>query len=108
MPALPNVRHERFAQALAKGEAASKAYADAGYKPDRGHATRLAAHGSIRQRVAELQATTARQGEITREGLIAWLEALAEYAAERGQCGGPQYDQRDRGACRLPSATAAG
>lgn len=36
MPVLKNARHEKFAQALAKGKTADDAYADAGFKPDRG------------------------------------------------------------------------
>lgn len=54
MPILPNSRHEQFAQALAKGKTADEAYALAGFKPDRGNASRLQQKDSIRQRVAEL------------------------------------------------------
>jgi hypothetical protein len=46
---------ETFAQELAKGETAVKAYALAGYARDWGHATRLAANGSIRARVSARQ-----------------------------------------------------
>jgi len=54
MAVLPNARHEAFAQALAKGKTADDAYAQAGFKPDRGNASRLQQKDSIRQRVAEL------------------------------------------------------
>jgi phage terminase small subunit len=56
MVALRNPKHERFAQELAKGKAADAAYEAAGYKPDRGNATRLHQKDSISHRVAELLA----------------------------------------------------
>ncbi len=42
MPALPNPRHEVFAQACAPGGRIGEAYEDAGFAPDRAHAGRLA------------------------------------------------------------------
>jgi len=83
MPVLKNSRHEKFAQELAKGKTAIDAYGEAGYKPDRGAATRLSANVSIRDRVAELQSKTAKKVEITVDSLAAELEearslALAE------------------------------
>src|ERR1700738_1886376 len=41
MPALPNARHEAFAQAPARGLSIAAAYAEAGYKPNRGNAHTL-------------------------------------------------------------------
>ncbi|WP_455872862.1 hypothetical protein [Rhizobium yanglingense] len=41
MPVLKNARHEKFAQALAKGKTATEAYAEAGFKPHDGNAARL-------------------------------------------------------------------
>jgi hypothetical protein len=41
MSALKNPRHERFAQALAKGMSADAAYKAVGYKPHRGNAATL-------------------------------------------------------------------
>jgi phage terminase small subunit len=35
MPVLKNARHEKFAQALAKGKSATDAYNEAGFKPHR-------------------------------------------------------------------------
>lgn len=55
MPVLKNARHEKFAQALASGKTADASYKLAGYKPDRGAATRLSAKVSIKDRVRELQ-----------------------------------------------------
>jgi phage terminase small subunit len=85
MPILQNPRHERFAQELAKGKTADEAYAAAGYKPDRGHASRLAANGNIRDRVAELQAIGAKEAAVTIESLIAEAEEARVMAMENGQ-----------------------
>jgi hypothetical protein len=41
-PALPNPRHEAFAQALARGSSAAAAYVEAGYKANRHNAATLA------------------------------------------------------------------
>jgi phage terminase small subunit len=54
MPALENPKHERFAQELAKGIAADKAYEAAGFKPNRGNAATLKQKESISNRVTEL------------------------------------------------------
>jgi len=51
MPVLKNARHEKFAQALSKGKTADDAHAEAGFKPDRGNASRLHQKDNIRQRV---------------------------------------------------------
>jgi len=61
MPILPNARHEQFAQAIAAGTTADAAYKHAGFKPSRAHASRLAAKGNIRARIAELQAEVAER-----------------------------------------------
>jgi hypothetical protein len=63
MPVLPNPRHETFAQALAKGKSADEAYALAGFKPNRGNATRLKANDSIQKRVQKLQSRVAEKAE---------------------------------------------
>ena len=41
MAALPNQRHEKFAQGIAEGKSATEAYEAAGYTPNDGNATRL-------------------------------------------------------------------
>lgn len=74
MPILPNPRHESFAHALAKGKTADEAYAQAGYKPHRGNASRMSANESVRARVAELQQKGAKKAEITVESLAGELE----------------------------------
>jgi phage terminase small subunit len=56
MPALPNAKHERFAQGLAKGLTADQAYQDAGYKANRGNASTLKQKQNIQDRIAEILA----------------------------------------------------
>lgn len=80
MPPLPNPRHERFAQGLAKGKTADAAYADAGFKPNRGNATTLKAKQSVQDRVAELQERAAVKVELTVADIIAELEQARSVA----------------------------
>jgi phage terminase small subunit len=79
MPAIKNQRQEQFAQALAKGMTADAAYAEAGYKRNRGNAARLKAKESIKARIAELQQKTTeivlKRMSITKQYVI---EALLE------------------------------
>lgn len=61
MPVLKDPKHEAYAQGLAKGLSADAAYQKAGYKPNRGNATRLKANESIQARVKELTEKTAEK-----------------------------------------------
>lgn len=65
MPALSNAKHEAFAQGLAKGLSADDAYQAAGFKPNRGNASRLKANESISARVAELLDRSGERAEVT-------------------------------------------
>lgn len=65
MAVLSNPRHERFSQALAKGKTQEAAYIEAGYKPSRPNACKLASSENISQRVAEIQERGAVRAEIT-------------------------------------------
>ena len=56
MPLLQNPKHEAFAQARAKGTYLEDAYEIAGFRPGRGHASRLAARADVAERIAELRA----------------------------------------------------
>lgn len=76
MPVLPNSRHERFAQELAKGRTADDAYAAAGFKPDRGNASRLTANDSIKARVTEILARGAERAAITEEMVLRELAKI--------------------------------
>lgn len=70
MPAIANPKHERFAQALAKGKTQSEAYAEAGYTPSEPNASRLTRNDKVQSRVAELQERGAMRTEVTLESLI--------------------------------------
>ena len=54
MPTLENPRHERFAQALARGKTQASAYAEAGYAGGKDGASKLAQAPKGKARVAEL------------------------------------------------------
>lgn len=79
MPDLPNKRHERFAQGIAKGLSATAAYAAAGYKPSTAHASRLAVNGSVVARIAELIAPAVEETEVTVERTLQEMKCLAFY-----------------------------
>jgi len=74
MPPLSNVRHEKYAQALAKGKSQHKAYAIAGYREHEGNASRLRSNEMVKARVMHLQEINAKRAEVTRESLLAELE----------------------------------
>lgn len=80
MPVIENPKHERFAQALFEGMTQDAAYEWAGFAPDRGHAARLAANGSIQERLSELLATREtrlhRKFEVTKERILAELAKI--------------------------------
>lgn len=83
MSLLSNPRHEAFAQALAKGKTADEAYALAGFKPNRGNATRLKANDSIQKRVQELQSRVAEKAEWSAADRLKSLRAIHD--ATEGQ-----------------------
>jgi hypothetical protein len=85
MPILSNPRHEKFAQGLAEGKPAINAYGLAGYKPDRGAASRLSTNVSIQARVAELQGKAAESANVTLEGLIQEASELQVAGLKRNQ-----------------------
>ena len=64
MPSLKNVKHELFAQALAKGTTASEAYVEAGYKPSRAAASRMSAKVNIQERIREILVERSQTTEI--------------------------------------------
>ena len=80
---LRNARHERFAQALAAGKTADEAYQDAGYKPDRGNASRLTANDSIRRRVEEITTRVAEKAEWTAADRLKMLDQIAKAALDK-------------------------
>jgi hypothetical protein len=82
---LDEERHERFAQGLALGLTAVASYTAAGFKADRGHASRLAANGSIRARVRHLQRRAADKVVVNLETMTQQLMADRAYAILVGQ-----------------------
>ncbi|MCO5962347.1 MULTISPECIES: terminase small subunit [Sinorhizobium] len=76
MPILKNARHEKFAQARAKGNTADEAYVAAGFKANRGNAARLNANESIQERVAEIQGKGALKAEATVERVLKELSRI--------------------------------
>jgi uncharacterized protein (DUF885 family) len=93
MPTLKNLRHEAFAQALARGSSAAAAYIEAGYNENRHNAATLARKQHILTRVGQLQeeqlashqqaaAKAAASAQVTLESLIAEAEAARAKAME--------------------------
>ena len=85
MGALSNRKHELFAQELAKGATQDAAYVSAGYKPDRGAASRLSAKVNIQARVSELQERAAIKVETTVEDIARQLDEDRKLAISLGQ-----------------------
>ena len=88
MPVLPNPRHERFAQELAKGKSASEAYKLAGYKANDGNAATLKGNQRVLERVAELQKQAAARTGVTVERLTDDLLRIAAKAEADGSSSG--------------------
>ena len=70
-------QHEKFAQGLAELRTQEDAYKAAGYVPDSGNATRLAARPEIKARVAELMAEAAEFANVRRERIVVELDRTA-------------------------------
>lgn len=73
MNPLKNVRHEKFAQALACGKTLEVAHREAGYSGNRSVASRLLKDANICNRIKELQEETAKTEAITREEIVQFL-----------------------------------
>lgn len=82
MPVLPNHKHELFAQGLAEGKTADKAYADAGFNPNRGNAATLKAKQSIVGRVDELLSIAAAKTVVTIQDIAEQLDEDRTFARE--------------------------
>jgi phage terminase small subunit len=72
-----NLRHERFAQALAQGKAANEAYVLAGYKANDGNASRLKGNERISARVQEIVGRAAERAEVSLERVLREFKAIA-------------------------------
>ncbi|MDQ2762008.1 MAG: hypothetical protein M3Y22_00420 [Pseudomonadota bacterium] len=78
MPVLPDLRHEAFAQARAKGALLEDAYEDAGFAPGHGHASRLAGQRPVAERIAELRAERSDLIEANPQAVVAALLRIAK------------------------------
>jgi hypothetical protein len=85
MPVLSNARHERFAQEIASGKTCLQAYESAGYKPDDGNASKLAARREIQVRIQEITGNGAARAEVTLAGLIAEAAGIQAAATRADQ-----------------------
>lgn len=101
MPVIPNPRHEKFCQEIAKGKSAGEAYRLAGYDADEKSAEtlgpRLFRKVQIASRVAELQEGGARRAEITVQSLLAEAEEARLLAIKIGQPAAAVAATRERG-----------
>lgn len=84
MPALPNARHERFAQELAKGKSASEAYVEAGYSANDGNAIRLKGNEKVQARVSEIQERAADRVVVTIDDIARQLDEDRAFARQAG------------------------
>jgi hypothetical protein len=84
-PPLPNARHEKFCQEVAKGASATTAYKRAGYKGGRQHAARMMTFGLIAARIAELKSIAAAECEITLKVLIDRASEIERAATREGE-----------------------
>ncbi len=82
MPILKNAKHEAFAQGLAKGQTADEAYQNAGFKPNRGNATRLKANESIQRRVEDINSRVAEKAEWTAADRLLALKSIFDASAK--------------------------
>jgi phage terminase small subunit len=82
MAVLPNPRHERFAQELAKGNNQAEAYRLAGYaeKAAKECASRLLTDANVQNRVQELQGKAAERALISVESVTESLMRIARQA----------------------------
>lgn len=81
MPVLKNIRHEKFAQGVAKGKAQVQAYIEAGYQDTEAavyNASRLISHDKVIARVRELQNKAADKTVLTIERATNDLLRLAQ------------------------------
>lgn len=88
MPVLPNAKHERFAQELAKGKSATEAYVLAGYKANDGNAATLKGNQSISERVTELLERSAIRAEVSVASITERLIRISEKGEAIGEPAG--------------------
>jgi len=76
-----NIRQERFAELVASGMSATRAYAEAGYsgqgKNAEAHASRLVENGGVSARIAELRKESRELARMSKTAKLRLLEAIA-------------------------------
>ena len=77
MPVLTNIRHELFAQAVAKGADLVEAYSLAGFKRHEGNASRLRADNAVSARISEILKDAAFETGVTVEMVTREIAAIA-------------------------------
>jgi hypothetical protein len=90
-----NLRHERFAQALAQGKTATESYALAGYKANDGNASRLKGNERISARVQEIVGRAADRPEVSLERVLRELKAMAFSNISKAVTWGPSVQVRE-------------
>jgi len=85
MPPLQNHRHEAFAQALAKGMPANRAYVEAGYVYSEPNASKLTRNAKVKARLQEFIDAAAKRATVTRASLIEECQKICELAVRDGQ-----------------------
>src|SRR2546430_1004947 len=92
---LTNLRHEHFAQALARGKTATEAYLLAGYKANDGNASRMKGNERISARVQEIVGRAAEQAEVSLERVLRELKAIAFSDISKAVTWGPSVQVRE-------------
>ena len=107
---LANLRHERFAQALARGKTATEAYVLAGYKANDGNASRMKGNERILARVQEIVGRAAERAEVSLERTLRELAAIAFSNITKAVTWGPSVqvrEEKDEGGQRVKVVTSA-
>jgi phage terminase small subunit len=92
---LTNLRHEHFAQALARGKTANEAYVLAGYKANDGNASRMKGNERISARVQEIVGRAAERAEVSLERVLRELKAIAFSDISKAVTWGPSVQVRE-------------
>src|SRR5260221_4098587 len=92
---LANLRHERFAQALARGKTGTEAYLLAGYKANDGNASRMKGNERISARVQEIVGRAAERAEVSLERVLRELKAIAFSDISKAVTWGPSVQVRE-------------
>jgi hypothetical protein len=77
MDALPNPKHEKFAQYVAAGKSQSEAYVAAGFKQDGANANHLAKREDVAARIQQIEGYAAAAASCTKERIVSELMKMA-------------------------------